>query len=120
MGVRFFKRSVQAPAYALYRKTTLGVALMQALADMVANGTLEKSHAHACMNQFDKSMNATLEDEKTLKTQINFSAHLHTYRNCDTVWTFVLEDVKFQSDSPPPTDKVKIVACEVRSKKRRR
>jgi len=82
-------------AYALYRKTTLGATLMEALSEMVFAGELEKMHAHNCMNLFDKSMNAALENDKTLKTTINFQAHLHTYRNCDTVWTFFLEKSTF-------------------------
>jgi transcription initiation factor TFIIA small subunit len=47
-----------------------------------------------------------------------FGAHLHTYRFCDNVWTFILENVKFKTANYSGiveeihADKVKIVACD--------
>jgi transcription initiation factor TFIIA small subunit len=39
--------------------------------------------------------------------------HLHTYRFCDNVWTFILTDATFKSDEITETlSKVKIVACD--------
>lgn len=39
--------------------------------------------------------------------------HLHTYRFCDEVWTFLIEDVTFKmnDNSQVQADKVKIVSC---------
>jgi transcription initiation factor TFIIA small subunit len=39
--------------------------------------------------------------------------HLHTYRFCDNVWTFILTDATFKSEEIQETlGKVKIVACD--------
>lgn len=42
---------------------------------------------------------------------------LNTYRFCDNVWTFVLNDVEFREVTELiKVDKVKIVACDGKSK----
>lgn len=42
--------------------------------------------------------------------------HLNTYRFCDNVWTFVLDDVEFKDvQEITKVDKVKIVACDGKS-----
>ncbi|KAF3779431.1 Transcription initiation factor IIA subunit 2 [Nymphaea thermarum] len=39
--------------------------------------------------------------------------HLHTYRFCDNVWTFILQDATFKNeDSQENVGRVKIVACD--------
>jgi transcription initiation factor TFIIA small subunit len=38
--------------------------------------------------------------------------HLHTYRFCDNVWTFILTDATFKSEISETLSKVKIVACD--------
>jgi transcription initiation factor TFIIA small subunit len=66
--------------------------------------------------QFDKSMNEALETQ--VKSKMNFKGHLHTYRFCDNVWTFLLENAEFRVSVPGGpmetvrVDKVKIVACD--------
>ena len=49
------------------------------------------------------------------KTDQNFSlqGHLNTYRFCDNVWTFVLNNVEFREVGEiVKVDKVKVVACD--------
>lgn len=39
--------------------------------------------------------------------------HLHTYRFCDNVWTFILQDALFKYDEHQENvGRVKIVACD--------
>lgn len=40
--------------------------------------------------------------------------HLHTYRLCDDVWTFIVKDASFKMESNEmvPAPKIKIVACK--------
>ena len=39
--------------------------------------------------------------------------HLHTYRFCDNVWTFILQDAMFKNDDRQENvSRVKIVACD--------
>jgi transcription initiation factor TFIIA small subunit len=41
--------------------------------------------------------------------------HLHTYRFCDNVWTFILENASFKTDNEvTAVDRVKIVACDAK------
>lgn len=48
-----------------------------------------------------------------VKNKASFKGHLHTYRYCDNVWTFILEDAVFRTDTDTvQVDRVKIVACD--------
>lgn len=39
--------------------------------------------------------------------------HLHTYRFCDNVWTFILQNAQLKSEEGQETvESVKIVACD--------
>jgi len=52
------------------------------------------------------------------KTKISFKGHLHTYRFCDDVWTFIIKDLGITLDQKETvrTDKFKIVACSAATK----
>lgn len=54
---------------------------------------------------------------RRVKTKLNFKAEkLNTYRFCDNVWTFMLNDVDFKELSEFGTvDRVKIVACDAKA-----
>ena len=57
---------------------------------------------------------------KWLQPQSHFfismiQGHLNTYRFCDNVWTFVLNDVEFRNGDFVTVDKVKIVAVDGKS-----
>ncbi|KAF6166749.1 hypothetical protein GIB67_005625 [Kingdonia uniflora] len=42
-----------------------------------------------------------------------FTGHLHTYRFCDNVWTFILQDASFKNEEGQENvGLVKIVACD--------
>jgi transcription initiation factor TFIIA small subunit len=80
--------------------------------------------------QFDKSLADTLvkqvKTKTTLKvrgpcmrlpsalTKARTQGHLHTYRLCDDVWTFIVKDASFKMESNEmvTTPKIKIVACK--------
>jgi hypothetical protein len=41
--------------------------------------------------------------------------HLHTYRFCDNVWTFILENASIKTDNEViAVDRVKIVSCDAK------
>jgi len=47
-----------------------------------------------------------------VKAKINIKGHLHTFRFCDNVWTFILQNATFKTDTETiNTEVVKIVAC---------
>lgn len=49
--------------------------------------------------------------------KVGFKAEkLNTYRFCDNVWTFMLNDVEFRdSNELEKVDRVKIVACDAKA-----
>ncbi|CAD6199909.1 unnamed protein product [Caenorhabditis auriculariae] len=103
-------------AYAMYRNTTLGVALDQTLEDMIAEGLVPKQLASKVLTQFDKSINKMLS--RLAKEKMHFRAgKLITYRYCDNVWTFILDEVEIRDPHrsfDTALSKLKIVACDGR------
>lgn len=63
------------------------------------------------LTQFDKSMMNALSNQVKNKTQMR--GHLHTYRLCDEVWTFIVKNPTFKVDQGDlvNANKIKIVAC---------
>ena len=102
-------------SYQLYRNTTLGHTLQEALDELMQIQLLSPSQAMEVLKQFDKSINSALNTR--VKNKLTFTAKkLNTYRFCDNVWTFMLNDVQFKDLSEFDTvDRVKIVACDAKS-----
>lgn len=89
--------------------------------------------ANRAFLQFDKSMMDALSNQVKNKTQMKVSGvlsdwligcykspsntpiqgHLHTYRLCDEVWTFIVKNPQMKVDQGEllTSDKIKIVAC---------
>ncbi|KAK8678012.1 hypothetical protein V6N13_143529 [Hibiscus sabdariffa] len=85
--------------------------LTEALDEMVSSCTLSPELAIQVLVQFDKSMTEALESQ--VKSKVTIKGHLHTYRFCDNVWTFILQDALFKKeDSQETVGRVKIVACD--------
>lgn len=91
------------------------MALTDALDEMVTARELTPTIAMRILLEFDRCIVKELE---LLKQKTTFGAHLHTYRFCDNVWTFILENVKFKAANyngiveEIHADKVKVVACD--------
>ncbi|GLU16058.1 hypothetical protein SLE2022_325080 [Rubroshorea leprosula] len=97
--------------FELYRRSTIGMCLTETLDEMVQNGTLSPELAIQVLVQFDKSMTEALENE--VKSKVTLKGHLHTYRFCDNVWTFILHNASFKYDETQEfVGQVKIVACD--------
>ncbi|KAH0935497.1 hypothetical protein HID58_012614 [Brassica napus] len=104
-------RSYVMATFELYRRSTIGMCLTETLDEMVQSGTLSPELAIQVLVQFDKSMTEALESQ--VKTKVTIKGHLHTYRFCDNVWTFILQDAMFKSeDRQENVSQVKIVACD--------
>jgi len=104
----------QQANYELYRKSTIGMCLTDALDEMIANNSINTQTALKILLQFDKSVNEALANR--VHASCSFKGHLHTYRFCDNVWTFILENPVFRTDTETiVADKVKIVACDGRT-----
>ncbi|XP_031568350.1 transcription initiation factor IIA subunit 2-like [Actinia tenebrosa] len=98
-------------SYQLYRNTTLGNSLQESLDELIQSQQISPQLALQVLLQFDKAINHALSNK--VKNKINFKGHLNTYRFCDNVWTFVLENVDFREVGEiVKADKVKVVACD--------
>ncbi|KAL5096147.1 hypothetical protein RYX36_000474 [Vicia faba] len=69
--------------FELYRRSTIRLCLLENLDEMVDNGTLSPELAI-------QSMAEALETQA--ESKVSIKGHLHTYRFCDNVWTFILQD----------------------------
>ncbi|KAL6616793.1 hypothetical protein ACP70R_039063 [Stipagrostis hirtigluma subsp. patula] len=127
--------------FELYRRSTIGNCLTETLDELVSSGAVSPELAIQVLVQFDKSMTEALETQVKSKVNIKvhliiryiavcklggilwkwlkflkmpeYQGHLHTYRFCDNVWTFILTDATFKSEEITETlSKVKIVACD--------
>uniref|UniRef100_A0A8C4NCX1 Transcription initiation factor IIA subunit 2 n=1 Tax=Eptatretus burgeri TaxID=7764 RepID=A0A8C4NCX1_EPTBU len=113
-------------AYQLYRNTTLGNSLQESLDELIQTQQITPQLALQVLLQFDKAINTALAQRVRNRISFRVSAHgsnscglsgsLNTYRFCDNVWTFVLNDVEFREVMDlVKVDKVKIVACDGKS-----
>ncbi|GMP45678.1 hypothetical protein CsSME_00014124 [Camellia sinensis var. sinensis] len=97
--------------FELYRRSTIGMCLTETLDEMVSNGIMSPELAIQVLVQFDKSMTEALEAQ--VKSKVTIKGHLHTYRFCDNVWTFILQGASFKTEESQETvGQVKIVACD--------
>lgn len=99
----------------VYRNTTLGRTLQDALDEIISREKLPEHLAFRCLTAFDKSIKNAFMHK--IKTMLTFrSAHLKTYRFCDNVWILVFEDTEFRNvQELIKVDKLKIVACDGRA-----
>ncbi|VDK46741.1 unnamed protein product [Taenia asiatica] len=98
----------------MYRGTTLGNTLQESLDEMLDHSLLKPQTAmKACdiMKKFDQCICTALSTQ--VKARLNLQGYLNAYRNCDNVWTLVLNNVEIKDGSGAMhVDKMKIVACE--------
>lgn len=103
--------SSATPVYELYRRTSIGTALTEALDQLISDSQLEPQLARRLLSHFDRVMMDELRD--TVRARLHLKGHLKTYRCCDDVWRFVVTDIVFKMDDGDivNADKIKIVAC---------
>ncbi|KAJ7538718.1 hypothetical protein O6H91_11G060500 [Diphasiastrum complanatum] len=96
----------------LYHMSSIGRGLVEALDEMVFNGTISPLLAAKVLKQFDKSIIEALRTK--VHSKIRFKGHLDSYRYCDSVWTFDLKNASFKTDNGDvqAVDRIKIVACD--------
>ena len=108
-----FPGSISIMAYELYRHTTLGMCLQDALDEMISSQQVSPTLALQVLKQFDRSINKALSSR--VRTRYTFKGRLKTYRYCDNVWTCILHNVELKENQGADliqVDKVKIVACD--------
>ncbi|KTW32943.1 transcription initiation factor IIA subunit 2 [Pneumocystis murina B123] len=96
--------------YELYRRSSIGISLTDALDDLIREGQIPPQLAMKILLNFDKSITDNLTEK--VKSRMTFRGHLDTYRFCDEVWTFIIKNPSFRLENDTMiSDKIKIVAC---------
>ncbi len=87
---------------------------MRILANVCFLFVLSGGYCVLTMIQFDRVVSDTLKEN--VKSKLTFKGHLHTYRFCDDVWTFVIKDVNVKLDQNETinAEKIRIVACNAK------
>lgn len=117
---------MSAPAYyELYRRSTVGVTLTDALDTLISDEKIQPQLAMKILSNFDRIISENLKaDASIAKSRLTFKGDLDTYRFCDDVWTFIIKNVSIKlsdvtgdssnNDNEVTVDKFKIVACNSR------
>ncbi|KAJ3259561.1 Transcription initiation factor IIA small chain (TFIIA 13.5 kDa subunit) [Boothiomyces macroporosus] len=106
--------SQQPPQYQLYRESSLGRALTDTLDDLIQDSLLDPQTAMQVLGQFDASISEALHTK--VRSRATLKGHLHVYRFCDDVWTFVVDSANFRLENETVVaEKVKVVACNART-----
>ncbi|KAL0949236.1 hypothetical protein HGRIS_009314 [Hohenbuehelia grisea] len=98
--------------YEFYRGSSIGMALTDSLDELITAGQITPQLAMKVLQQFDKSITDTII--KQVKNKTTLKGHLHTYRLCDDVWTFIVKNPSFKMESNEvvSAQKIKIIACK--------
>ncbi|KAJ3481039.1 hypothetical protein NLI96_g7940 [Meripilus lineatus] len=108
----FLVQKMASAYYEFYRGSSIGMALTDSLDELITNGAITPQLAMKVLQQFDKSLADTMV--KQVKNKTTLKGHLHTYRLCDDVWTFIVKNPSFKMESNEmvTAQKIKIVACK--------
>ncbi|EJT78652.1 transcription initiation factor IIA gamma chain [Gaeumannomyces tritici R3-111a-1] len=107
--------NAQSTFYELYRRSSIGTALTDALDDLIQENRMDPQLAMKIVANFDRAIAETLNEK--VKSRLTFRGSLDTYRFCDDVWTFLIKNVSFKMDNGGQTvtaDKIKIVSCNAK------
>ncbi|ESK94523.1 transcription initiation factor iia gamma chain [Moniliophthora roreri MCA 2997] len=98
--------------YEFYRGSSIGMALTDSLDELITAGSITPQLAMKVLQQFDKSLADIMA--KQVKNKTSLKGHLHTYRLCDDVWTFIVKDASFKMEANEVVNasKIKIIACK--------
>ncbi|CAK5284793.1 unnamed protein product [Mycena citricolor] len=106
-----------AQSYELYRASSIGMALTDSLDELITSGAITPQLAMKVLQVFDEAIYEKLA--KTVgtgpeKAKATLKGKMKTYRNCDDVWTFWLNNVTLKVDGPQDftVPKMKIIACK--------
>jgi transcription initiation factor TFIIA small subunit len=98
--------------YEFYRRSAPGVALTEALDELVRGGQITPQLAMRVLFQFDRSISEALG---AVRGKCVIKGHLSSYRYLDDVWTFIVRNAELKFDDDVRTSPLlKIVACNAR------
>jgi len=103
------------------------MALTDSLDELITSGSITPQLAMKVLQQFDKSLADVMVKQVKTKTTLKvrflslpvlssqlFQGHLHTYRLCDDVWTFIVKNASFKMEGNEMVQgqRIKIIACK--------
>lgn len=89
----------------------MGIGLADTLDSLISSNEITPQLAVRIMERYDKVVCEVLS--KQVKAKASFKGHLHTYRNCDDVWTFYARNcvLKMEGNETVSVPKLKIISC---------
>ncbi|KAI9101226.1 transcription initiation factor IIA, gamma subunit, helical domain-containing protein [Phlyctochytrium arcticum] len=101
--------------YELYRRSSLGIALTDTLDELITESHIDPQVAMKVLSQFDITIAEALHNR--VKPKAAIKGHLHVYRFCDDVWTFIVDRpvFKLEGNETVYADRIKVVACTARA-----
>ncbi|KAJ1668612.1 Transcription initiation factor IIA subunit 2 [Coemansia sp. RSA 1813] len=98
--------------YELYHTSTLGAALADSLGGLLITGRITPQLALQVMEQYKSILEVLLTK---VKAKAVMKGNLRTYKFCDDVWTFIIDNPTFKVDHETVTaGRVKAVACNLK------
>ncbi|KAJ2627540.1 hypothetical protein H4R22_004354 [Coemansia sp. RSA 1290] len=95
----------------------LGMMLVDSLDELIETGQISPQLAVQILEKFDQSISNAFTNH--VKAKATIQKDLQTYRFCDEVWTFILNNPTIITESGPiQIDRLKIVACDAKALKR--
>ncbi|KAJ3886049.1 transcription initiation factor IIA gamma subunit, partial [Lentinula edodes] len=90
----------------------IGIALTDSQDKLIISGSITFELTMKVLQQFDRSLTDTMVEQ--VKNKIISDVHLHTYRFCDDIWTFIVNNASFKMESNElgSTPKIKIIVCK--------
>ncbi|KAF2857307.1 transcription initiation factor IIA, gamma subunit [Piedraia hortae CBS 480.64] len=102
----------------------IGMALAEALDEMITSRRIEPLLAMRLMEKFDQCMSSVLSQQ--VRNKMSFKGKIDRYRFVDDVWTIILNDVSLnvadagiRTDSSPDITVARIKIVAIRSKEAR-
>ena len=104
------KRTFKIPSqiFRHYRQCELGMALYDAITDLVNDDEFPEELANKTMQHYDMGINGLFSTEVRTKIK-QFNGELTTYRFCENVWQFYLRNASFQTQGNPSAE---LIECE--------
>ncbi|ETO26909.1 hypothetical protein RFI_10229 [Reticulomyxa filosa] len=102
--------------FKVYRRTTLGTCLYDAITELVNDEMFPENLALAAMEHYDRAV-ASLFQTQVRTVVTSWSGQLYVYRYHEDVWEFYLKNAVFKTAGNPTaehlaTKNVHIVACD--------
>ena len=87
---------------------------MSTLHELAQQNQIPQSTVDEVMKRFDAAMLKVMKSKDEIQGKCTITGHLHTYNQCNSVWTAVIKKARVKSDSCEDLTcmALKIVTCD--------